>query len=46
MLDDYEQYEIECERIRESNGKLLADFEDWSVAFHKCCVLLIQIYPG
>jgi site-specific recombinase XerD len=29
MLDDYEQYEIECERIRESNGKLLADFEDW-----------------
>ncbi len=29
MLDDYEQYEIECERIRESNGKLLADFENW-----------------
>jgi site-specific recombinase XerD len=29
MLDDYEQYEIECERIRESNGELLADFEDW-----------------
>jgi site-specific recombinase XerD len=29
MLNDYEQYEIECERIRESNGKLLADFEDW-----------------
>jgi hypothetical protein len=21
MSDDYEQYEIECERIRESNGK-------------------------
>jgi hypothetical protein len=29
MLDDYEQYEIECERIRESNGNLVADFEDW-----------------
>ena len=27
--DDYEQYEIECERIRESNGKLLDDFAIW-----------------
>jgi site-specific recombinase XerD len=29
MSDDYEQYEFECERIRESNEKLLADFEAW-----------------
>ncbi len=29
MSDDYEQYEIECERIREANGKLLDDFEAW-----------------
>jgi intergrase/recombinase len=29
MLDDYEQVEIECERIRESNEKLLDDFADW-----------------
>jgi hypothetical protein len=29
MSDDYEQYEIECERIRESNGKLLDDFAIW-----------------
>ena len=29
MLDDYEQYEIECNRIRASNEKLLDDFETW-----------------
>lgn len=29
MLDDYEQYEIECERIRESNKELLDDFAAW-----------------
>ena len=29
MLDDYEQYEIECEKIRESNKELLADFGGW-----------------
>ncbi len=29
MLDDYEQYEIECKRIRTSNKKLLDDFESW-----------------
>ena len=29
MLDDYEQYEIECERIRESNQELLDDFAGW-----------------
>ena len=29
MSDDYEQYEFECERIRESNEELLADFEAW-----------------
>lgn len=29
MFDDYEQYEIECERIREANAKLLEDFADW-----------------
>ena len=29
MLNDYEQYEAECERIRESNANLLGDFEDW-----------------
>jgi site-specific recombinase XerD len=29
MVDDYEQYEIECEKIRESNEKLLEDFESW-----------------
>jgi site-specific recombinase XerD len=29
MVDDYEQYEIECEKIRESNEKLLEDFENW-----------------
>jgi hypothetical protein len=29
MLNDYEQYEIECKRIRESNEKLLEDFENW-----------------
>jgi len=29
MVDDYKQYEIECEKIRESNEKLLEDFENW-----------------
>jgi len=29
MVDDYEQYEIECERIRESNEELLEKFGDW-----------------
>jgi intergrase/recombinase len=29
MLDDYEQYQAECKRIRESNDSLLGDFEDW-----------------
>ena len=29
MTDDYERYEIECERIREDNEKLLDQFEDW-----------------
>jgi site-specific recombinase XerD len=29
MIDDYEQYEAECERIRRSNEKLLDDFEGW-----------------
>ena len=29
MVDDYEQYEIDCERIRESNEKLLDDFAGW-----------------
>jgi site-specific recombinase XerD len=29
MVDDYEQYEAECERIRRSNEKLLDDFESW-----------------
>ena len=29
MIDDYKQYEIECEKIRESNKKLLEDFENW-----------------
>ena len=29
MIDDYEQYEIACERIRESNKELLGDFESW-----------------
>ncbi len=29
MLDDYEQYEIECKRIRQSNAELLDDFESW-----------------
>ncbi len=26
---DYEQYEIECEKIRAANSKLLTDFADW-----------------
>ena len=29
MVDDYKQYEIECEKIRESNEKLLQNFENW-----------------
>jgi intergrase/recombinase len=29
MVVDYEQYEIECKKIRESNEKLLEDFENW-----------------
>ena len=29
MMDDYKQYEIECEKIRESNKKLLEDFANW-----------------
>ena len=29
MSNDYERYEIECERIREANEKLLADFAIW-----------------
>ena len=29
MSDDYERYEIECERIRASNTELLDDFEAW-----------------
>jgi len=29
MFDDYEQYEIECERIRESSEQLLENFGNW-----------------
>jgi len=29
MVDDYAQYEIECEKIRESNEGLLDDFSTW-----------------
>jgi hypothetical protein len=29
MLNDYEQYEIECNRIRQSNAELLDEFENW-----------------
>jgi hypothetical protein len=29
MIDDYEQYQIECERIKESNEELLDDFAGW-----------------
>ena len=29
MLDNYEQYEIECKRIRQSNAELLGEFESW-----------------
>jgi len=29
MLNDYEQYEIECQRIRQSNAELLDEFENW-----------------
>ena len=29
MLGEYEQYEADCQSIRESNEKLLADFANW-----------------
>lgn len=29
MLDDLEQYEIECEKIKESNVVLLSEFANW-----------------
>ena len=29
MMDEYERYEIECEKIRASNKKLLDDFASW-----------------
>jgi len=29
MMDTYEQYEKECQRIRAENGKLLEAFADW-----------------
>ena len=29
MVDEYEQYEMDCERIRESNKKLLEAFAVW-----------------
>ncbi|MFP4345610.1 MAG: recombinase [Anaerolineales bacterium] len=29
MRDDYEQYKIECDRIREANQQLLEDFAAW-----------------
>jgi site-specific recombinase XerD len=29
MRDDYEQYKIECDRIREANQQLLEDFTAW-----------------
>ena len=29
MTDDYEKYEIECERIRKQNVKLLDEFALW-----------------
>ena len=32
MTDDYAKYEKECERIREENVKVLADFSDWLTA--------------
>ena len=28
-MDDYAQYELDCERIKETNETLLADFENW-----------------
>ena len=28
-MDDYEQYEEDCGKIREANGHLLAQFSDW-----------------
>ena len=28
-MDDYEQYEVDCEKIRKINDKLLKDFEAW-----------------
>lgn len=32
MPDDYAKYEKDCEKIREENAKLLADFSDWLTA--------------
>ena len=29
MTDDYQKYEIECERIRKHNAKLLDEFALW-----------------
>ena len=29
MVDDYAEYEANCERIRQSNEKLLDDFKNW-----------------
>lgn len=29
MLNDYQQYEIECKKIRQSNAELLDEFENW-----------------
>lgn len=28
-MSDYEQYEIDCEKIRTANKELLTEFEDW-----------------
>ena len=28
-MDDYEQYEVDCEKIRKINEKILQDFEAW-----------------
>ena len=29
MMDDYEKYEADCQKIRTANQKLLTDFESW-----------------
>ncbi|MGK7932926.1 MAG: recombinase [Microcystaceae cyanobacterium] len=29
IMDEYEQYEADCEKIRQANEKLLSEFEDW-----------------